>query len=133
MRVRIAIVHQLSPVAEENPSVLLPHLAHERDDVSSETVIRNCRRRRAFLPPDKREELMRATVLALAGVLIATSFAFAQGEHQGTPQEQQACTRDAQRFCRKLLGDDNAVQQCLQQHRARLSASCRKVFQSRGM
>jgi len=76
---------------------------------------------------------MRTVVLALAGTLIATSCAFAQGRHEGTPQEQQACTRDAQRFCRKLLGDDNAVQECLQQHQAKLSAGCRKVFQSHGM
>jgi hypothetical protein len=32
-----------------------------------------------------------------------------------------------------LLGDDNAVQQCLQQHRERLSRTCRKVFESHGM
>jgi hypothetical protein len=52
--------------------------------------------------------------------------------HLGTPQEQQACTRDAQRFCRKELGDDTA-QQCLQQNRTKLSRRCEKVFQSHGM
>jgi len=31
------------------------------------------------------------------------------------------------------LADDFAVQQCLQQNRARLSGSCQKVFQSHGM
>jgi hypothetical protein len=31
------------------------------------------------------------------------------------------------------LGDDGAVQQCLQQHRTRLSKSCQRVFQSHGM
>ena len=51
----------------------------------------------------------------------------------GTPQEQQACSRDASRLCRKQLGDDGAVQGCLQQNRAKLSASCQKVFQSHGM
>ena len=58
--------------------------------------------------------------------------ALAQG-HGGTPQEQQACSRDAQRFCRKDLGNDFAVQGCLQTNRARLSHSCRKVFESHGM
>jgi hypothetical protein len=59
--------------------------------------------------------------------------AWAQSGHPGTPQEQQACSRDASRFCRKQLGDDTAVQHCLQQHRAKLSAPCKKVFESHGM
>lgn len=57
---------------------------------------------------------------------------FAQG-HMGTPQEQAACRRDATRFCRKELGNDMAVQQCLQEHRAKLTRSCQKVFASHGM
>ena len=70
--------------------------------------------------------------LALALLCAGQSAGFAQG-HAGTPQEQQACSRDASRFCRKQLGDDGAVQGCLQQNRAKLSASCQKVFQSHGM
>jgi hypothetical protein len=31
------------------------------------------------------------------------------------------------------LGDDSAVQQCLQQNRTKLSKRCQKVFQSHGM
>jgi hypothetical protein len=70
------------------------------------------------------------TLAALAGLSEAP--AFAQG-HMGTPQEQKACSRDAQRFCRKDLGNDMAVQGCLQANRAKLSKSCSKVFQSHGM
>jgi len=70
--------------------------------------------------------------LALFLIVADVSAAFAQG-HQGTQQEQQACQRDASRFCRKDLGNDGAVQQCLQQNRTRLSASCNRVFQSHGM
>ena len=55
------------------------------------------------------------------------------GSHLGTPQEQKACSHDASRLCRKQLGDDNAVQQCLQQNRAKLSGSCKRVFESHGM
>ena len=71
------------------------------------------------------------TRLALALALLVTSVpvAFAQG----TPQERQACTRDAQHFCRKDLGDDGAVQNCLQTNRARLSRACKSVFESHGM
>ena len=77
------------------------------------------------------------TFLAVALMTTVSTFAcdipaFAQG-HMGTPQEQKACSRDASRFCRKELGNDNAVQSCLQANRAKLSSSCSKVFQSHGM
>jgi hypothetical protein len=75
---------------------------------------------------------MRQLIFAAIALLIGTSLSFAQG-HMGTPQEQQACARDAQRFCRKQMGDDNAVQQCLQENRAKLSKSCQKAFESHGM
>jgi hypothetical protein len=71
------------------------------------------------------------TRLALAFALFVTSVSFAMA--QGTPQERQACTRDAQHFCRKDLGNDGAVQGCLQTNRAKLSVGCRKVFESHGM
>ena len=82
---------------------------------------------------------MRCIALVLVILLTETSLSFAQGQlsfaqgHKGTPQEQQACTRDAQRFCRQQLGDDGAVQQCLQQNRTRLSKNCQRVFASHGM
>jgi hypothetical protein len=71
--------------------------------------------------------------LVLTLLCAGQSSGFAQAGHAGTPQEQQACSRDASRLCRKHLGDDGAVQSCLQQNRARLSSSCQKVFQSHGM
>ncbi len=70
------------------------------------------------------------TLTALAGLSCAP--AAAQG-HMGSPREQKACSRDASRFCRKDLGNDMAVQGCLQTNRAKLSRSCSKVFQSHGM
>jgi hypothetical protein len=75
---------------------------------------------------------MRYLALAFLVLASSTSASFGQG-HMGTPQEQQACSRDAQRFCRQQLSDDFAVQQCLQQNRAKLSKSCQKVFKSHGM
>ena len=76
---------------------------------------------------------MKKLSFALA-VFLSTlpSIVLAQG-HMGTPQEQRACSRDAKRFCRSQLGDDNAVQQCLMQNRSKLSRSCSAVFQSHGM
>lgn len=74
---------------------------------------------------------MRNVTLTLLLVFAPVSGAFAQ--HMGTPQEQHACSHDASRFCRKSLGDDMAVQQCLQSHRAKLSKACKGVFESHGM
>jgi len=45
---------------------------------------------------------MRSVLLALVILMTEISLVFAQG-NMGTPQEQQACRRDAQRFCRKQL------------------------------
>ncbi|EJN15230.1 hypothetical protein PMI42_01168 [Bradyrhizobium sp. YR681] len=79
---------------------------------------------------------MRNTTLLLAAVALtavtSSVSAFAQG-HMGTSQEQSACSRDASRFCRKDLGNDGAVQGCLQANRSKLSKSCSKVFESHGM
>ena len=70
------------------------------------------------------------TLTALGG--LSNAPVFAQG-HMGSPQEQQACSRDASRLCRKDLGNDGAVQSCLMGNRAKLSKSCSKVFESHGM
>jgi len=75
---------------------------------------------------------MRYLAPAVLILLLSVSSSFAQG-HMGTPQEQQACRRDASRFCRQQLGDDGAVQMCLQQNRARLSKACQRLFASHGM
>ena len=75
---------------------------------------------------------MRPIILGLVILLTGASLSLAQG-HMGTPQEQQACRRDAQRFCRQQLGDDGAVQQCLQQNRTKLSKTCQQVFAGHGM
>jgi len=75
---------------------------------------------------------MKCLLIAALALIAVSTQSFAQG-HMGTPQEQAACRRDAQRFCRQQMSDDMAVQQCLQQHRTTLSKSCQKVFESHGM
>jgi Cysteine rich repeat len=73
----------------------------------------------------------RIVVIAISALVLGTCYAQAQN---GTPQERQACSRDASRLCRKQMADgDGAVQQCLQQNRERLGRACRKVFQDHGM
>jgi hypothetical protein len=64
---------------------------------------------------------------------LIASAPLALAQHAGTSQERSACSRDASRFCRQYLSNDNEVQVCLQQNRAKLSRSCKKVFESHGM
>jgi hypothetical protein len=73
-------------------------------------------------------------VLSLLSVT-ATSAAFAQGQgqHSGTDQEQKACARDVQKFCRTLMDQgDLVVLSCLQQNRPKISADCNKVLVDHG-
>ena len=67
-----------------------------------------------------------------AALLVLSSSAMAQS---GTPEEQAACRPDVRRFCYKLKPGEgsNAFLQCLQEHRARLSARCRAVLESHGV
>ncbi|WP_207834535.1 hypothetical protein [Bradyrhizobium quebecense] len=72
------------------------------------------------------------SIIALCAAAVMSG-GTALAQHSGTKSEQSACSRDAQRFCRKDLGNDGAVQNCLQMKRASLSSSCKKVFESHGM
>ena len=74
-----------------------------------------------------------AVALMTTVSILATDISASAQGHMGTPQEQKACNRDASRFCRKDLGNDSAVQSCLQANRAKLSSACSKVFASHGM
>jgi hypothetical protein len=70
-------------------------------------------------------------ILSIGAVLIGCSIALAQ--ERGSPQEQQACSRDVSRHCRKVMDEgDDAVRQCLLQHRSKLTDACRKVLKDHG-
>ena len=70
--------------------------------------------------------MMTRFLLAIPFVLIAAASASAQ-------QSQDACARDASRFCRAHLNDgDMVVLACLQQNRARLSKACQATLASHG-
>ena len=75
---------------------------------------------------------MRKLLLAITLSLLSLSTsAFAQS--MGTPQEQAACSRDAQRFCRSVISQgDMAVLACFQQNRAKISRACDAVLKSHG-
>jgi hypothetical protein len=64
------------------------------------------------------------------GVILASACAMmALANAQDTrARQQQACSRDVSRHCRKQMNDgDMAIYQCLQQNRERLSPACRNV------
>lgn len=77
---------------------------------------------------------MRKLLLAITlSSLSLSTAAFAQGTSRGTPDEQRACSRDAQRFCRAVIAQgDLAVLSCFQQNRAKISAACDAVLRSHG-
>ena len=75
---------------------------------------------------------MRKFLLAITlSSLSLSTAAFAQS--MGTAQEQAACSRDAQRFCRSVISQgDMAVLACFQQNRAKISRACDAVLKSHG-
>ena len=67
--------------------------------------------------------------LWLASVAVSTGSL----AHSGTDQEQQACNRDVQRLCRKLVDQgDFTILACLKENRPKLSSACRYVLVSHG-
>ncbi|WP_036053860.1 hypothetical protein [Bradyrhizobium sp. URHD0069] len=68
--------------------------------------------------------------LTLLSLSISTA-AVAQQQRSGTPEEQAACSRDVQRFCRPVIDQgDFTILACLQQHRPKLSAACNQVLKN---
>jgi hypothetical protein len=64
-------------------------------------------------------------LLVISFVVMAAASASAQG--------QDACARDASRFCRAHINDgDMVILACLQQNRARLSKACQATLASHG-
>jgi hypothetical protein len=62
-------------------------------------------------------------------LVLASGGAFAQQQRSGTPEEQKACARDVERFCRALMDQgDFTILACLQQHRPKLTAACNQVL-----
>jgi hypothetical protein len=70
----------------------------------------------------------------LALVLLSLSVSTAAvAQERGTPEEQKACSRDVQRFCRPVIDQgDLIVLSCLQQNRPKISAACDRVLKTHG-
>ena len=75
---------------------------------------------------------MHKSLLALALLSLSVSTA-AVAQDRGTPEEQKACSRDVQRYCRPVIDQgDLIVLSCLQQNRPRISKACDKVLRDHG-
>lgn len=72
--------------------------------------------------------------LALTVLSISVSTgALAQQQRSGTPEEQAACSRDVQRFCRPVIDQgDFTILACLQQNRPKLTKACDLVLKNHG-
>ena len=69
----------------------------------------------------------------LALTLLSVAVSTGAQAHSGTDQEQQACTRDVQRFCRPIINQgDLVILSCLQQNRAQISPACNQVLRNHG-
>jgi hypothetical protein len=76
---------------------------------------------------------MRKFPLALILLSLSVSTGAIADPQRGTPEEQAACTRDVQRYCRPVIDQgDFTVLACLQQNRPKLSKACELVLKTHG-
>lgn len=65
-------------------------------------------------------------IAALLVMMSASSFA-QDPKRGGTGEQQQACSKDVSRYCRKVMdSNDQAIFGCLKEHRTKLSKACLK-------
>ena len=54
-------------------------------------------------------------------------------QRSGTAEEQKACTRDVQKFCRPVIDQgDFTILACLKEHRSKISTACDQVLKNNG-
>ena len=77
---------------------------------------------------------MRKSLLALTllSISVSSNAAFAQ-QRSGTAEEQKACTRDVQKFCRPVIDQgDFTILACLKENRSKISPACNQVLKNNG-
>jgi hypothetical protein len=77
---------------------------------------------------------MHRSFLALSLLSLSlSSAAVAEPQRSGTPEEQAACSRDVQRYCRPVIDQgDFTILACLQQNRPKLTVACNMVLKNHG-
>jgi hypothetical protein len=70
--------------------------------------------------------------VSLLSISVSTG-AVAQQQRSGTADEQAACSRDVQRYCRAVIDQgDFTILACLQQNRPKISKACDLVLKNHG-
>ncbi len=72
------------------------------------------------------------TVLLLSGAVALAQPSNGRNKMGGTADDQNACFKDANRYCADAIPDQFKVLACLQEHRRRLSKACAKVLEENG-
>ena len=70
--------------------------------------------------------------VSLLSISVSTG-AVAQQQRSGTADEQAACSRDVQRYCRAVIDQgDFTILACLQQNRPKITPACNQVLKNHG-
>jgi hypothetical protein len=76
---------------------------------------------------------MHKSFLALVLLSVSISTGALAQQRSGTAEEQAACSRDVQRYCRPVIDQgDFTILACLQQHRPKLTKACDMVLKNHG-
>ena len=67
-------------------------------------------------------------LITVAAALVGATLLSLPAAAQGTPEQRDACSGDAQRLCGQYVPDVNRITACMSQKRRYLSARCRAVF-----
>lgn len=71
--------------------------------------------------------------LSISTVAVAAPEPQPAPQRSGTPEEQAACSRDVQRFCRPVIDQgDFTILACLQENRPKLTVACNQVLKNHG-
>ncbi|MGA8322868.1 MAG: cysteine rich repeat-containing protein [Xanthobacteraceae bacterium] len=76
--------------------------------------------------------MLRSVALVIAVILSTAAMAETQVDPHSAKDED-ACDRDAHRFCKDAIPDQMRVLACLQMNRPKLSKACQGVLQSHGV
>ena len=69
--------------------------------------------------------------LSLLSISLSTAALAEEPARSGTPEEQKACTRDVQKYCRPVMDQgDFTVLACLKENRAKISQACDQVLKA---
>ncbi len=72
--------------------------------------------------------LAKPVYLIVALALSTVNVAAEKGGHNGTKDEQEACTPDVHKFCEDAIPDEGRIVACLKANLKLLSPQCRKVI-----